>query len=403
MNVGVGQADADTASEAGKTAAEQALEQAGEATFALAFGSVAYDQDDLAAAIHDTLDAPVVGCSTGGEVTVDGASTETVVVMAFDADDGQFSVGVGEGIADDERETGRRAARNALNGIDRRPVTVQQLRDWEGERGDLHAPVDFTIFATTLTGNASEMMRGIKDIVGDGFQAAGGLAGDDWQLDQTYVYRDGEALTDAVVVAAMDSPYRRGIGIRHGLERTEHQFEVTRSEENVVHELDGRPTAEVYRDIFGTKGENPQFIMTKPLGIEAGEEEPRLRDPLVINDDGSIVFAAEIQEGSRVTIMDSPPETVIEGARAATRQAYERAGEPDEVAAVVLHDCVCRWNCLKNQETRKKEIEAVQDIVGDDTPLIGWYTYGEIALPRTLAGVHNQTLVAQVYADETAE
>ncbi len=404
MYAGVGHADADDAADAGKAAAEQALNDAeGSGELGIVFGSSQYDQETLLRAINDTLDMRIIGCSTGGEITANGESTGSVAVLVLDADDMDISIGTGTGISEDERDAGQQAAQEALSGLDEDVLTVRELRENGGAYGDSHTPVDITVFSTTLTGNASEVMRGVQDVVGEGFQAAGGLAGDDWDLDETYVYRDGEVLTDAIIVAAIDAPYRRSVGIRHGLEKTEHTYTVTDAEENVVNELDGRSAVEVYTDIYGKKGRNPQFLMTKPIGIEVGEEEPRLRDPLIVNDDGSIVFAGEVQEGSLVTIMDAPKDAVIDGARAAARDAYKNANEPDDVKAVLLNDCVCRWHCLENSEQRREEVKAVQEIVGKDTPVIGWYTYGEIALPRSLAGVHNQTLVAQLFTGEKAE
>lgn len=243
-------------------------------------------------------------------------------------------------------------------------------------------------------------MRGIIEVVGDGFQAAGGMAGDDWELENTYVYKDGEVLFDSVVVATMRSDERRSVGVKHGLQPTENTYKVTSADGNVVKELDGRPPLEVYKELFGQKAENSQFLMTKPLGLEAGEDELRLRDPLIINDDGSIVFAGEVQENKQVTVMESPADEVIDGTKRAAQQAYEKAGEPENVEAVIVHDCVCRWSCLQDSETRNREIQSIKDVVGEEVPIIGWYTYGELALPRTLAGMHNQTAVVQLFAEE---
>jgi hypothetical protein len=399
MLADVGSSDADSASEAAREAAEGATQRVENPDIVYLFSSVDYDQKEIAEKVQEHTGADnLVGCSTGGEITSEGESTGTVAVMAMETS-GEVSIGVGLDISEDEQDAGREAAKEALEGFEELEMPVRTLKrdgyDWTSL-----PKVNFSIFSTTLTGSGSEVMRGIIDVVGDGFQAAGGMAGDDWELENTYVYRDGEVLFDAVVVAAIRSEEKRSVGVEHGLQPTEKTFKVTSADGNVVKELDGRPPLEVYKELFGKKAENAQFLMTKPLGLEAGEEELRLRDPLIINDDGSIVFAGEVQENKQVTVMESPADEVIDGTKRAAEEAYENAGEPDNVEAVIVHDCVCRWSCLENSETRNREIQSIQDVVGEDVPIIGWYTYGELALPRTLAGMHNQTAVVQLFADE---
>jgi hypothetical protein len=399
MLADVGSSDAESVSEAASEAAEGATEKVENPDIVYLFSSVDYDQMEIAEKVQEETGAEnLIGCSTGGEITSEGEDTGTVAVMAMETD-GEVSVGVGRDISEDEQAAGREAAREALEGLDQDEIPVRSL-DRDGEEWVSSPEVDFSVFSTTLTGSGSEVMRGIIDVVGDGFQAAGGMAGDDWELENTYVYKDGEVLFDSVVVAALRSDERRSVGVKHGLQPTENTYKVTSADGNVVKELDGRPPLEVYKELFGQKAENAQFLMTKPLGLEAGEDELRLRDPLIINDDGSIVFAGEVQENKQVTVMESPADEVIDGTKRAAQEAYEKAGEPENVEAVIVHDCVCRWSCLQDSETRNREIQSIKDVVGEDVPIIGWYTYGELALPRTLAGMHNQTAVVQLFAEE---
>lgn len=382
LSIAIGTSDAENPADAGAAAAEQAADDIDDADLVYVFSGSDLADGAMLAAVDDAFDAPIVGCSTGGEIFETDVQYGSVVLMALSSDELEVGVGRGTGISDGERDAGKAAAEAALEDLD--------------ADGD----VRFSVFSTTLTGNGSDVMRGVRDVIGEDGHATGGMAGDDWDLEETYVYHGDEVVTDGLVVAAVTGPHRETHGIHHGLEKTGDVYEVTSSDANIVHELDGRPTIEVYRELFGEKANNDQFLMTKPLGIEVGEEEPRLRDPLIVQDDGSIVYAAEVQEGSKVYMMESPPDQVIEAAKTAAREAVEAAdAEPDEIRGAIMHDCVCRWNCLLDDETRAEEMEAVKEVIGGDVPVIGWYTYGEIALPRALAGVHNQTLVLQLFTE----
>jgi hypothetical protein len=364
------------------------------------FTSSEYADEKLLSKLDEAYqEARIVGSSTGGELYNGGIGTGNSVAIALEGEI-DVGVGVGTGISEDEREAGMTAAGKALTDLNEEYYVTNELHksgiEWEEKN-----PVSFSVFSTALTGNGSEVMRGVQEVLGRGAQVTGGMAGDDWKLDKTFVYKDGEVITDGIVIAAIDSVYQTSHGVKHGLEKTDHQYRVTDSDANVIKELDGEPAADVYEDIFGPKGRTANFIMTKPLGIETAEEEPRARDPLDVQDDGSIMFAAEIREGSLVYMLESPEEQVIQAAKTAAERAIENADNPDkeDIEGVIMYDCVCRWNCLKNDETREKEVEAVKEVVGEDTDIVGWYTYGEIALPRALGGVHNQTMVLQLFTE----
>ncbi|MFB6203200.1 MAG: FIST signal transduction protein [Candidatus Nanohaloarchaea archaeon] len=348
-------------------------------------GSNRTDEDLLRGINQEIEDAVVAGCSTGGEISsVEGIQRNSVVMAGFSGEDLEVGRGVGKKISRDPREAGRTASR--------------RLHE---ELGEADERIYYTVFSTSMTGNSSEVMRGVQEVIGREAEGCGGLAGDDWKMEESYVIDGDELLSDAVSVVGIRTGSRIGHGVRHGLEPSRQRHVVTNSSGNIVHELDGRPAAEIYRELFGDEIKRPEFLMTKPLGMELSDGSMRLRNPLSLNGD-SIAFAGEVTEGETVTVMDSPRESIIEAARESARSAVEAAGNPDEdeISAVILHDCVCRWNCLEIYEMRQKEIEAVREVVGEDTPVIGWYTYGEIALPSEECGVHNQTMVTQVFTEE---
>jgi hypothetical protein len=98
--------------------------------------------------------------------------------------------------------------------------------------------------------------------------------------------------------------------------------------------------------------------------------------------------------------MDASADQVLEGAKNAVDMALEDAGNPEDIAAVLVHDCACRWYFLDQDKSLEKELEKVSTRIGEDVPVVGWYTYGEIASPATLNGVRHQSLVIQVITNE---
>jgi hypothetical protein len=69
--------------------------------------------------------------------------------------------------------------------------------------------------------------------------------------------------------------------------------------------------------------------------------------------------------------------------------------------AVFMFNCIARKKLYGVKAKHEEEIEAVQSIVGKDTPLIGFYTYGEQAplggeiknIKQCDPKFHNETMV----------
>lgn len=178
----------------------------------------------------------------------------------------------------------------------------------------------------------------------------------------------------------------------------------TRRDGRVVTELDGQPALEAYRDAFGDAVDNFQFMLTKPMGYDLGGGEPSVfvpaSSPFEDDPDTALHVTAPLEEGWEVSVLDTSTEAVLEGARDAVDAAMADAGHPEEVVAVLVYDCMCRWYHLSDAETRTQEAKIVQDAVGVDVPVAGFYSYGEIHSPGPRRGARNQSIVVQVVAED---
>ena len=104
-----------------------------------------------------------------------------------------------------------------------------------------------------------------------------------------------------------------------------------------------------------------------------------------------MVFAGDIPEGWYAQLMRANYENLIEGAGQAAMLSHTMLGnEPPDLALLV--SCVGRRLAL-GQRT-EEEIESVQKVIGNQVPMIGFYSYGEIAPPSLLVNcaLHNQTM-----------
>ena len=119
----------------------------------------------------------------------------------------------------------------------------------------------------------------------------------------------------------------------------------------------------------------------------------------VDHEKGTLTLAASIPEGSAITLTTASRGGIINGARLAAEQAKNslQGAKPE---AILMFSCVGRKLVLGRRV--QEEVDAVKEILGEDVPLIGFYTYGEIGpidkMERELAitKFHNETVVLWV-------
>lgn len=337
-------------------------------SFMLLFASPAYDQEKLLNALRAKAPgAVIVGCSTSGEITsVAGSLDHSIALLTIASDQMKFVAGVGHNIADDPRKAGQALAED----IQRNAGGVK--------------PKACIMLPDGLAGNGADVVRGILDVYGQDFMVAGGSAGDDYQFKKTYQYYGDSVLSGSVVGVGLYGDFELGIGVRHGWIAIGSARIATRSEGNTLYELDGKPAISLYEDYFGKDrpliDNNEPFAklaVTYPLGIPAPNKDGYLiRDPLQVKENGAIVCAAEIPQGSEVFLMIGSKEEAVEAAVDAANKALAQLhGKTPKVA--LLFNCIARKKLLllKKQE----EIDKIHAVLGKNVPLIGFYTYGEQA------------------------
>ncbi len=398
IDAGVGLSAGEDAHVVGANAAQDALERlkGKKAAAALVFASVAYDQEKMLAGVRSVFpSAVVVGCSTAGEITADGpAKRHSVAVMALAGEGISLFAGVGENIATGAREAGKRAAESVKK---------------QAPSGKLDA---FIMLPDVLVGNGAEIVRGVLDALGEHFPIVGGAAGDDFEFKKTFQYLGDRVYSGTVVGLGLSGKFKMGIGVKHGWIPIGLPKTVTKSAGSVLNELDGKPAIKIYEDYFGAeraaelKTETlAKLAITYPLGMKvAGSDELLIRDPITVDANGSITCAAEIPEGSEIRLMIGSREEAIKVAKQAAESAVAQLNG-SAPKAVIIFNCIARNKLFG--ERSGEEIRAIQEAVGRETPLIGFYTYGEQAplggevlnINKCNPAFHNETVVLCVLAD----
>lgn len=397
LTASVAHSDTNDAYRAGANAAQAALTSLGlpRADLAIVFSTSLYEQEKVIAGVRSvTGDALLVGSSTAGEITTRGPIRDhSVAVMLVASDTIHFSAAADTTVSTDARAAGRAVA--------------QIVKEKAGQ--DMRA---FVMLPDVLVGNGADIVRGVQDALGEHFPIVGGASGDDFHFDRTYQYLDGSVLSGSVVGLGISGALRLGVGVKHGWIPVGAPQRVTKSNGSVVHEIDGKPAISLYEEYFGTEEATRlkeetlgKLAITYPLGMRLeGREEMLLRDALSVDAHGSITCAAEIPEGAEVQLMIGSRESAIAVAREAAQYALNQLeGAPPK--AIIIFNCIARSKLFGDRAG--DEITVIQEVLGKEVPLIGFYTYGEQAplggevrnLERCNPAFHNETVVICALAE----
>lgn len=212
------------------------------------------------------------------------------------------------------------------------------------------------------------------------------------------VFTQDGLLADAAVLAQLDWP--AGIGVAHGWEPISEPIKVTRADHNRLIELNYRPAFEVYREAIALHSSQPldaenffAVATAYPFGIRKMGGEVVVRDPILLDEDGSIVCVGEIPQSSMVHILHGDTDSLIAAAGQAKRlsDAALAAGSGGELRIFI--DCISR--VLFMGEDFDRELA----VVDDGLPLIGALTLGEIAnAGEDFLEFYNKTSVVGLFA-----
>ncbi len=355
---------------------------AGKQQLALVFGSSAMLREPATWRELKAMLAParIVGCSTAGEIAGSQVLDEALVITTVSFASSHFAVAsvlLSEG--DGSEDLGKLLA----------------------SRLPAHGLVHVLLLSDGLKVNGSALVKGIAATLPAGVSVTGGLSGDGARFERTAVCLDGpEPCEQVVAIGLYGSDLRIGYGSLGGWDSFGPERRITKSEANVLHELDGEPALDLYKRYLGDHAADlPASGLLFPLTIRDGsrEDTPVVRTILGVDEQArTLTFAGDVPVGYRARLMRANFERLVDGASGAAKTSRLGEGRTD---LALLISCVGRKLVLKQRI--EEEVEAVRDVLGAETVLCGFYSYGEIS-PFTQAArceLHNQTMTVTTISE----
>lgn len=350
------------------------------ANLVLVFSSVKrFNEGKLQGALKKRYpSAQIVGCTTSGEISTNGVFDDSIQITAI-----QWQKVI-QRVAQIKASTMQDSFETAVN-------LAKQLK------ADTLKTV--LVISDGLNVNGSELISGFQSVLGD-TPIIGGLAGDGGAFSKT-LQLFNETVSDHMVIAVglYGDALITASGALGGWRPYGPPRKVTRSEKNVVYELDGKPALSLYQMYIGaafSKG-LPGSGLKFPLAvIEEGKREvEKIRTLLAIDPkENSLTFAGNVEEGETVRLCQTNHDRLVEGAGGAANLVMDGlpSHKTNQTGLALCVSCVGRKGVMAEQVV--DEVKLVQQILGPQTSVTGFYSYGEIApRPNTTDSVlHNQTM-----------
>jgi hypothetical protein len=330
-------------------------------------------------------DSHMLSCTTAGEILGNEVSDDSVALTAVFFESTELRFGETEvETGSDSYEAGKRVI-GAL------------------EQGGL---VHVMVFSDGLKVNGTALVRGISEVLPKTVSVTGGLVGDGSNFKETLVGIDKAPTSGKVaVIGFYGDKLKIGYGSLGGWDTFGPERMITKSKENVLYEMDGKPALGLYKEYLGEQAKDlPSsgllFPMSLRLKNQGGDEVEIVRTLLAVDEQAqSMTFAGDMPEGVYARLMKANFDRLIDGAAGAASMSIEPLGSSSPDLAILI-SCIGRKLVLR--ERVDEEIEAVRSRIGDKAAICGFYSYGEIcptASTEKQCQLHNQTMTITTFRE----
>ncbi|MBE7652647.1 FIST signal transduction protein [Tenacibaculum finnmarkense] len=249
--------------------------------------------------------------------------------------------------------------------------------------------------------NASQLTKGMNAATNNNLLITGALCADAARFEKTVSsYNENPISGEIIAIGLYGESLEVSFAINGGWTPFGPERIVTKSKGNILYELDNKPALNLYKKYLGDKSkELPGAALLYPLKVKStNNKQSIVRTILNINEaDNSMILAGDILENSKVQLMMTNVDNIVNAAELAAINASELRTKKAELA--ILVSCIGRKLVLDQRV--EEEVEEVVEVIGTQTTVCGLYSYGEIAPfnGENNCQLHNQTMTITLISE----
>ncbi|WP_405250419.1 FIST signal transduction protein [Dokdonia sp. Asnod3-C12] len=248
--------------------------------------------------------------------------------------------------------------------------------------------------------NGSALTKGMQESLPN-VLITGGLCGDDARFEKTLAsYNAAPKEGEIVVIGFYGATFEASFSIYGGWTPFGPERLITKSDGNILYEIDGKPALDLYKTYLGDKAkELPGSALIYPLNVKSAENDQSfVRTILNIDEEkNAMILAGDVPEQSKVQLMMTNMDSIASASETAALRAMEGRNNPPQLALLI--SCIGRKLVL--DQRIEEEVEEVMSVIGDDVVISGMYSYGEIApfYGERSCKLHNQTMTITLISE----
>ena len=336
---------------------------------------------------------PIIGCTcTAKLMSGYGFQSDGISVMVLTDDDCVFEAGVTDELTRDNYEE-----------------SISELYHDLKERvgGDEKIIISYGVCVTAKNHVSADDLLSATDAVSNRKPIIGGLASDRFSFDDTRVFCNDKMVKNGQVMALISGDFEPKYMHVTSIEArvSQQAYEITKSHNNEVMCIDGRPMADVLKEEGFEVGKTDvlreylltPFIVTIPQP-DGGEIRAARNLSLINQEDKSGVFLGTMPEGSRLQIGFIDRSKVRESLDEAMNNMLKYIDESDYPYSTILcTSCAARYLALST--VIEKEAGGWLETLPSQLNFFGMYSNGEFCpVPDETSGTdyntfHNFTFV----------
>lgn len=330
-------------------------------------------------------DGHIVFGSSCGDISSDAIDEETITITAIEFEKSTFEI---------------KTANVNENKIDDHYDSFKAGKDLISKFNTKNLKYIFVVSEGSFL-NGSQFTTGMNAATDDNLLITGALCGDDARFEKTVSsYNENPKQGELVAIGLYGESLEVSFSINGGWTPFGPERIVTKSKGNILYELDNLPALDLYKKYLGDKSkELPSAALLYPLNVKSEKEKNSIvRTIININeDDNSMILAGDIIENSKVQLMMTNVDNIVNAAEKAAISASQIRKNKPELA--ILVSCISRKLVLDQRV--EEEVEEVIEIVGETTTVTGLYSYGEIApfIGESNCQLHNQTMTITLISE----
>lgn len=381
---GVGFSENSDSREAGKMAAIAALEQAGliqeDVQLCMLFCTSRHDATEFFQGVKDAVGANTRffggysnGTSNNNHLGYDGYQTAVGVLHSPDI---QIDIFLQEGIAFNEYETGRGLAGQIKKANFKGDPNIIVLFDAVNR-----------IEGQFRMNYATPFIKGMKEVLGHWPNIAGARMLGDMKFKPTHQWGNDRMTENSALALCLSGNISMDYQIMHGCRPASAYHTITATKGANILEIDNKPALDFVRDILGpdmkdnlkeikffvTLGRN---IADKWADFEPSNYINRMCVGVDVKSNGLFMAEMDFEPGTEIQLMRRSFDMDYVGnqTRGLINQIKETGRKP--VFALYFN---CAGRAASYSDNTDEDIRYVQQAIGDEFPMMGFYEAGELA------------------------